>query len=312
MSKNILIALGAGAVSAIAFPAFFSGIPGGLLFAYFAPLPLMMAGLGLGPAAGAIAGISGVAVSALAGGFMLAEIYAGLFALPGLMVPQAALINTPNREGRSLLWYPLGNIVCALAIFAGLAIVGLTFYLSGGENSVVEIISMELSRNLSLMLPSLAEDQRSLMVASFAPHFLGIVGISWVFMIIVNGVVAQGILEKMGRSLRPKPRFSTLELPDYISWALVGAAVLGLIGSGEIEYLGENLAAVLSLPFFLLGLATVHTFAGKTTFPMVFLIGIYLFLIVFDMAKLALAAVGLAEQWIGLRRRFAGPVNDKE
>ncbi|MDH5749123.1 MAG: hypothetical protein OEY85_07415, partial [Rhodospirillales bacterium] len=63
MSKNTLIALGCGVISAIAFPAFFSGIPGGILFAYFAPLPLMMVGLGLGPAAGAVAGVSGIVIS---------------------------------------------------------------------------------------------------------------------------------------------------------------------------------------------------------------------------------------------------------
>ena len=60
MNKDILIAIGAGSLSAVAALAFQSGAPGGLLFAYFAPLPLMLVGLSLGAVTGTISAIAGV------------------------------------------------------------------------------------------------------------------------------------------------------------------------------------------------------------------------------------------------------------
>jgi len=49
MSRDMLFAIGAGVLSAVAGVAFLSRSTGALLFVYLASLPLFMAGLALGP-----------------------------------------------------------------------------------------------------------------------------------------------------------------------------------------------------------------------------------------------------------------------
>src|SRR5471032_2709883 len=61
MITTILIALAAGCASALMFASVTSGLLISLLLFYLAPLPLMVAALGWGPAAAAIGGIAAAA-----------------------------------------------------------------------------------------------------------------------------------------------------------------------------------------------------------------------------------------------------------
>mgnify|MGYP006893821163 FL=1 len=56
MSKDMLIAIGGGTLSAFASLAFMSGMPGALLAVYLAPLPLLLVGLDHGIKAATAAG----------------------------------------------------------------------------------------------------------------------------------------------------------------------------------------------------------------------------------------------------------------
>ena len=60
MPRDWLIAIGGGLMSAVAAVAFFGGSVFSLLFVYFASVPLLMVGLGLGPRAITIAAGAGV------------------------------------------------------------------------------------------------------------------------------------------------------------------------------------------------------------------------------------------------------------
>ncbi|MEE9544378.1 MAG: DUF2232 domain-containing protein, partial [Rhodospirillales bacterium] len=72
MSKSWLIALAGGVLSVFASMAFLGGLPGGWLFVYLAPLPLLLAGLGLGPAAATVAGGGAIFAAGLAAGLLAA------------------------------------------------------------------------------------------------------------------------------------------------------------------------------------------------------------------------------------------------
>jgi hypothetical protein len=125
-------------------------------------------------------------------------------------------------------------------------------------------------------------------------------------MSVVNAVLAQHLVTRMKRNLRPTPAYADLLLPQWMSWPLIGSAALALIGSGDLQFTGRNLTLVLAVPFFFVGLAVVHTWARRVAYTGVVVVVFYLILLLSGWAMLAVAGLGMAEQWIGLRGRFAG------
>ena len=73
MSKETLIAIGAGVLSAVSAMTLFGQIPGAMIFVYLASLPLFMAGLSTGPRAVTIGGGVGFMLTGLLGGGMAAS-----------------------------------------------------------------------------------------------------------------------------------------------------------------------------------------------------------------------------------------------
>ncbi|MCZ6608106.1 MAG: DUF2232 domain-containing protein, partial [Alphaproteobacteria bacterium] len=96
MSKDMLIALGGGGLSAAASMTFLMGSPVALVFVYLAPLPLLLVGLGLGAKAVAVAGVAGFMVAGLIGGATTAGLYGLLNALPAALVVRQALMQRPT------------------------------------------------------------------------------------------------------------------------------------------------------------------------------------------------------------------------
>ena len=122
----------------------------------------------------------------------------------------------------------------------------------------------------------------------------------------LNASIAMTILTRTKRTKRPKIKIADLNLPDWMSWFFVIAAIIALLGGGEMKFLGQNLALILATPFFFLGLAVVHNLARYVALPGLLLTSFYLVLILSGWIALAVMAAGIIEQWIGLRRYF-GP-----
>ena len=112
--------------------------------------------------------------------------------------------------------------------------------------------------------------------------------------------------------MRPTPRYSRLEAPEWLYWALVFSAVLVLIGGEQIAFIGRNLAIVFAAPFFFIGLGIIHILLRKLSQPIIALSAFYIFTVVLGWPMLALAALGFFEQWVGLREKFMGRINDRE
>ncbi len=318
MSKNMLIALGGGGLSAAASMAFLAGSPGALVFVYLAPLPLLLVGLGLGAKAGTVAAITGFMVAGLTGGAMAAGLYGMLNALPAALVVRQALSQRPAGPAGSVDWYPVGSILSWLTILgAAIFLMAVLASHAAGQADIGGAISTYLDRAFEIMAPALGEGDRANVVATFTPLFPGFVVTSWVVMTAVNGAVAQAVLVRLGRNLRPQTPLAALILPEWMSTLLAASAAVALLGPGELEYIGRNLTIILAVPFFFLGLAVIHALARRalppTTLLAVFYFVFYILLLVTGWAALMVAGVGLIEQWGGgLRRRFAGPDKNRE
>ncbi len=314
MNKAALIAIGGGGLSAVATMAGLFGLPGGLLLAYLAPLPLLMVGLGLGPAAALIAALTGVAAVGLLGGITSAGVYGGMHAFPSWLLVRQALTQTRGQEEPVQGWYPVGSVLCWLAVVGATAAVA-TAWSWQGAAGIEDSVRNLLETALSAAAPTLGDMDRETFVSVMAPMFVGMTAASWLLMILLNGILGQALLARRGWAIRPTPRWSELTLPDWMSWLLTGAAAIALFGSGDVEYLGLNLVIIFAAPFFFLGLAVIHTLVRSLPARGFLLTAFYVAMVPFLMVMgLIVAGLGVVEQWVGIRSRLAkaGPTQRSE
>ena len=130
---NLLLAIAAGAASALMFASIISGAMISLLLFYLAPLPLMVAALGWGSASAAIGAlVAGVGLSvafglALGGIFQFQYFIAFLVTagIPAVWLGHLCLLAQPAGDAPpqpdgtpALNWYPVGRLIVWLAAFA--------------------------------------------------------------------------------------------------------------------------------------------------------------------------------------------------
>ena len=314
MSKDMLIALGGGALSGIISLAFAAGIPGAMVAVYLTPLPLFLIGLALGVRSATVAGVSGATAATLVGGPISGVLFALLYALPAWMVVRLATIRWQVTDGSGVVkeeWTPAGTVLGVLAVFAAALFVLAYILASGQEGGLQGLIQSLLERIFAFLMPGVQDSEQVALLGSLSSLFPGYLGMSWVVMTIVNGSIALAVLNRMKAAVRPKSDFSELTLPDRMSWFLIAAATLALVGSlseqVNLEYIGRNLVMILALPFFFVGLAVVHNLARLAPYPGVVLTVFYMVLLLSGGIALIMIAAGLIEQWVGIRRYFRTP-----
>lgn len=301
MGKHALLAVGGGGLSALASLAAVYGASGGLMLAYFAPLPLLLVGLGLGTNAAAIAASAGLILVALTSGAVGAGVYGGLHALPSWLVVYQALRRRagPGAGGGDGDWYPIGAIAATLAAITGFA-VACTAVVGGGGEGIEPAVRSLLDRAMTNAVPGLDAARRGALVEALAPLFVGLTGASWQLMIALNAVIAATMLASRGRALRPKPRWGSIAVPGWLAWPLAAAAAAGLVASGDAAYLARNLVIVLALPYLFVGLAIVHHLTRPLPGRALLLTAIYLGLVLLGAAVATiLAGLGMVAQWSG-------------
>ncbi|MHA1597252.1 MAG: DUF2232 domain-containing protein [Alphaproteobacteria bacterium] len=304
MSKDTLTAIAAGCISAFASMAFLSGIPGALLIVYVAPLPLLLAGLAMGQQAAALASISGIVITGLVGGATAGMLFAVFHGLPMWMIARLALLRRSQADGTPGDWYPSGSILAMMSVYAAGGLIVALVSASPEDGGLRNMIATYLDQVFAVMMPDIDAAILNELIEAMVPMFPGYVGISWMVMVSINVAGATAVLKRAGRAQRPPLKMSELVLPDWLSWLLIGAAVVALIGADGLQFAGRNLALILAVPFFFLGLSVVHTVANRTTFPGMFLVGFYVFLLLTGWIAFVVIAAGLAEQWTGLRGRL--------
>lgn len=163
----------------------------------------------------------------------------------------------------------------------------------GSDGGFEGAIWLYLGDLFAAMMPQLSELDRRDMTDVLAPAFPGAVLTSWLLMSAVNGGLAQWVLARSGRAIRPSPVFAELGLPPWSALLLVGAGIMALFGPGPFEYVGRNLALVLAAPFFFVGLAVVHALTRRVPFPGMFLAAFYVFVVLLSgFAALLLTGLG--------------------
>lgn len=304
MSRSALYALGGGAASAFLTIAFAPGVLVGAL-------PLFLAGLSQGTRAGTIACATGFLLVAVLGGPGPAAVYGLAFGVLSLMAIRQTLMRRPSATGTEG-WYPIGGVISWLtaAGMGMLTVVGVMLMSEGQD--IVTASQTQIDDMAKVMMPDLPDADRETVAARIAPMFPGLACAMWIGIVAANGVLAQLVLVRAGQNARPKGTFGDLSTPGWMSWLLILAAVMALIGTEEVRALGRNLVIVASIPFFVVGLSLVHQVARQTAAPGLLLAVFYLVIVALDWTKMLVAGAGLVEEWFGLRKRIGGPNRNRE
>jgi Predicted membrane protein (DUF2232) len=314
MPYTLLIGLGAGIVSATVFASATTGaVPMRLILFLLTPLALFLAGLGVGPATAALAGIAGTALVLAAGSPAAAIIFFASQAVPVFLLTYLASLN--RTTGETTEWYPIGRIVLAAALFSG-AFATLTLVLLGGDTEALRaslramleaFVTNELPKmpDAPTLTPKDIDDATAVALALLpaASAISSMVGL------LFNMWLAGRITLASGRLQRPWPDLATITYP--VGTPLLLAIALGAwFLPGLPGLIGGGFAGPLFLAFLLLGLAVVHYITRGYAWRPFALWGLYVALFIMNsVVSPALALLGLTES-IWSIRKMRPPGND--
>ena len=302
-----MIALSAGLASSVFYLAFRSGLPGALALTYLAPVPLLAAGLGGGFVAAMLAtGVAAIAL--LAGvGIKVVGLYLIVTALPVLIIARHALKARSDEVTGKTEWYPAGHILGWLTLYGLFLLAGITIYFSGAPGGLEGAVR-NLLRSFIDQVQVGGTGRFPFPIDEIARYFAGMMLSVWLLITLVDTVLAQNLLARAGKSLRPTPSYSQIDLPRWLEFAFLIAIIAAFL-PGTIGMLGRNASPLLSTPFFLLGLAVIHTLSRRIAARGAVLVALYFLLALVSWLSAVVVLVGLVEQWTSLRQRFSAPGN---
>jgi hypothetical protein len=309
MQKGLLIGLGSGLASALAFVSAGRGGPvlGHLLY-FLTPLPPLLAGLGWGwlPAVGG-ALVGTLAVTAVASPLEAAG-YLFAVGVPAALVAYLAYLSRPspaNPNARE--WYPLGRLLAVLALYAG-ALPVLALPLIGGSYEALRPRIVEQIRAVFGESASAPDDQQ---IEAFANLFVMIapsaIAVDWLLVMVANLYLAGRIADASNRLARPWPDVPALAYPAGFPLLLVGALLAGL-APGILGTAGAGFTGGLLFAQLLAGLALVHFLARRGARWLLWVVYTGLLVPLFTpYAAVLVIIAGLVEPILKLKQRLGAP-----
>ncbi len=314
MWKQLAIVLTAGVASGLVFVAPAANVSVGLLVInYFAQLPLLLIGLSLGTMSVAAAGMAALVSVTVVIGLAGALQYLIAFVIPAMVVVNRSLLSRTGHDGATE-WYPTGNLLAILAGYGAVAFVAVLIMLAGQDGGLRALIQDAIVEVVAMFAPSVPEGDRIAVAEHWAVSVPAMIVRSWMLMIVVYSAIAQSTLGASGKNFRPTPRYSSFELPRSLAAILAAALAVWALGAGDVAFIGRTLSMIFATPYFLLGLAVIHRLIRKWSARRLILIIFYIMLLlILDWPSFAaVVGLGFAEQWFGLRRRYATGSSAKE
>ena len=306
MTTNaLLMAIAAGIISAVVFASATTGpLPLRFVLFFLTPLPLYLAGLGLGPQAAAVSAIVATLTILALTNPVAALVFVVSTGLPAVLTTRFALLGR-EREGadtaKDMEWYPIGRIVTAAALFAGVfASLGL-LVMGGDTAALTKAMHDAVEAFVKTQMPQIpgaatVTDEQINEIAARASAMLpwSLAALS-LMTTLLNLWLAGRITLASGRLARPWPDLSAVMLPSSATFGLLIALALSFAG-GAPGLLASGFSGAFMMAFALVGLAVAHALTRGSPWRNFILSAIYASLLVFTpAAALILAIAGLAE-----------------
>lgn len=314
---GFVMPLGAGLVSGLLFATLFAGVP---FLGMVSILPLLMVGLAEGVRGAFFASVfGGLVVAALSSGApegvlsMVLTAYVVFDAVPALVLVGVAA--KPGPEG----WCGAGPIVLRVTLMGVLLLLVTVWLLNDLHGSAADAVLAQTEAMLAAFMKQAPMPlEPSAVAALVAPKLLGLGLWSWLTRVLLFAALAQALLSRWQRSLRPTPRYIEIDVPWRLYGMLAVAVLVWQLGGGDWSFAAYNAALVLLVPPALQGLAAAHKAAAGTARPRLVLTVIYVVLLLAFMAlgsdamSWGLALAGALEQWIRSRRADPDQDDDEE
>ncbi|MGY4313421.1 hypothetical protein [Bradyrhizobium sp. JR3.5] len=311
MIAILIVALAAGAASALMFASISSGALISLLLYFLAPLPLMVSALAWGPFTAAIGGVAAASVLGVIFGLPYCIAFAMMVALPGWWLGHLALLGRPiagaagdgtTPQPPVLEWYPVGRILLWVAAFAVITTAAALLTLGSDADTVTGTLRRGLLKVLTTGegLPSGDIERLVDMLVILAPLAATILAmVTLTLSLWLAGKIAQ----TSGRLNRPWPDFRTTALPAMTLVALSVAVAICFVG-GMPALLAQIVTAALVIAYAFVGFAVLHTLTLSLANRGFWLSGVYAVVVMFGWPIVAMFALGIADAVFGLRQRY--------
>jgi hypothetical protein len=312
MVQIVSIVFGAGLASALLFASIISGSALSIPLFYLAPLPLLIAALGWGPATGLIAAVVAGAGLGVAFGLTLSVVFLVGVGLPAWWLGYLALLARPAGNGspQHLEWYPVGRLVVWAALLGSLIVVSVIVRFgldaesmhAGLERALGSLFPAEAQPGTAAPVPGGIDPGE--VVAFLATWLPRVAAIPTIIANLVNLWLAARIVRASGRLKRPWPDLSAIVLPTWVPLVLA-AAIAGTFAPSLLGVLCWVVTASLLTAYLLLGFAVLHATTRALSGRPFILGGSYLTVILFGWPALAVAIIGLADAALDIRGRVA-------
>ncbi|MCC8967619.1 DUF2232 domain-containing protein [Bradyrhizobium sp. Pear76] len=309
MIAILIVALAAGAASALMFASIFSGAAISLPLVYLAPLPLMVVGLGWGPVAAVVGGIAATGAMAIVLGWshsigfglavFLPAVWLGHLALLGRPVVAAAHVGNPT----DLEWYPVDRILLWIVVIAVLLATAILLVFGTDAQSVAETVRQllrEATRGTDGNLTAEQIDQFAKLFAFLAPVALPVNVILW---LTLNLWLAAKVARTSGRFHRPSPDLRSVALPP-ITLVIMATAIAFCFVGGTVAMIATVIAMALLLAYAIVGFAVLHVLTLSASNRAFWLACTYVLMFLFSGLILVMTALGIADAVFGLRQRY--------
>lgn len=309
MGPLLIIALAAGAASALLAAGAAAGSMLAVPLFYLSPLPVMIAGIAFSPIAALVA--------AAAAGSGLALVFGSTFLLtyvlglggPAFGLSYAALLARPDPAARDgLVWFPVGWLVLLAAAFSTIAVAVALLTIGGGYDAYRAAVVATVEALLSSQGAPAGGLGHGYDAATFGALLAGVLpGLA-----AATGMVAQlACLYLAGRAAmisgrlrRPWPPIAAFRLPPATS--LVLAVAIGLSMAGAMLGLSASAAAAtLVCAYALAGFAVVHAVTQGHAARFLILAALWLTTLALGWPVLAMAVLGFVDGMFDLRSRIA-------
>ena len=308
MIALLLIAIAAGAASALMFASIVSGALISLLLVYLAPLPLMVVALGWGPLAAAFGGIAAALglVALLGLPFSIAFVFA--VALPAWWLGHLAMLGrrgaaAPAANSADLEWYPVGRILIWIAAIATLTTAGVLLSFGTDVEAIADTMRQGMREMTGQTDAQMTPEQIELFVKAFMFIAPVAMPLSVMLTLTLNLWLAARVALTSGRLHRPWPDLRSAALP-LLTLATLSVAIAFSFVGGLSAMLALTVVTALLFAYAVVGFAVLHVLTLSASNRTFWLTSAYAVTFLFSGLIVVMALLGITDALFGVRQRF--------